>query len=117
MDIMYIVMGIAKVWEEDDYVNGCIGKQHYKEINISFRSADLKGLLNKLRGFTGCDDILLNSCEEQGRVDLQGYETVDGSPASESDMQLWKDGKIKLYAVTYTAYVYKEELSTLIEGY
>ena len=114
---MYIVIGITKVWEEANYVSGCVDKWHYTEIDISFRSADLKGLLNKLQGFTGCDDIHLNSCEEQGRVDLQGYATVDGSPASESDMQLWKDGKIKLYAVTYTAYVYKAELSTLIEGF
>ena len=114
---MYIVMGIEKVWEEDDYVNGCIGKQDYIEIDVSFKSVDLKGLLDKLREFTGCDDILLNSCDEQGRVDLQGHETADGGTASESDMQLWKAGKKKLYAVTYTAIVYKAEVSTLIEGF
>ena len=114
---MYIIIGIAKVWEEDDYVNGCIDEWHYAEIDVSFKSADLKGVLDRLQEFTGCDDIHLNSCEEQGRVDLQGYETVDGSPALESDMQLWKDGKIKLYAVTYTALVYKAELSNLIEGF
>ena len=114
---MYIVMGIEKVWEEDDYINGRIGNQYYTGINTSFKASDLKSLLDKLQGFTNCNDILLNSCEEQGRIDLQGYETVDGSPALESDMRLWKDGKIKLYAVTYTAYVYKAELSTLIEGF
>ena len=114
---MYIVMGIEKVWEKDDYVNGCIGKQHYTKIDVSFKSTDLKGILDKLREFTGCDDILLNSCDEQGRVDLQGHETANGGAAPESDMQLWKDGKIKLYSVTYTALIYKAELSTLIEGF
>ena len=114
---MYIVMGIEKVWEEDDYVNGCIGKQHYIKIDVSFKSVDLKGLLDKLREFTGCDDILLDSCEEQGRVDLQGYETVGGTAASESDVQLWREGEKRLYAVTYIAIVYKAELSTLVEGY
>lgn len=114
---MYIVMGIEKVWEEDDYVNGRIGKQHYTKIDVSFKSADLKGLLDRLQGFTGCDDILLNSCEEQGRVDLQGYETVDCTAASEFEVQLWRDGKKRLYAVTYTAIVYKAELSALVEGF
>ena len=114
---MYIVMGIEKVWEKDDYVNGCSGKQHSTKIDVSFKSTDLKGILDKLREFTSCDDILLNSCEEQGRIDLQGYEAADGGTASESDMQLWKAGKKKLYAVTYTAIVYKAEVSTLIEGF
>ena len=114
---MYIVMGIEKVWEEDDYVNGCIGKQHYIKIDVSFKSVDLKGLLDELREFTSCDDILLNSCDEQGRIDLQGYETADCETASETDVQLWRDGKKKLYAVTYTALIYKAELSTLIEGF
>mgnify|MGYP000850386816 CR=1 FL=1 len=114
---MYIVNGIEKVWEEDDYVNGCIGKQHYTEIDVSFKAADLKSLLDKLQGFTGCDGVLLNSCEEQGRVDLQRHETVNGVAASESDMQLWRDGKKKLYAVTYTAIVYKAEVSALVEGF
>lgn len=114
---MYIVNGIEKVWEEDDYVNGCIGRQHYTEIDVSFKSVDLKGLLDKLREFTGCDDILLNSCEEQGRVDLQGHETVNCTAASEFEVRLWRDGKKRLYAVTYTAIVYKAEVSTLIEGF
>ena len=122
---MYLVNGLLKFAEEDNYQSGrVIGTAFSDCINatftgktLAFTGETLAALLEDLKIFTGCDDILLNSCNEQGRVDLQGYETADGSTASASDMQLWKDGKIKLYAVTYTAYVYKAELSTLIEGF
>ena len=115
---MYFVNGLLKFAEEDSYQSGCVvGTAVSSHINITFTGKTLAALLENLKIFTGCDDILINSCDEQGRVDLQGYETADGGTASESGMQLWKDGKIKLYAVTYTAYAYKAELSTSIEGF
>ena len=115
---MYFVNGLLKFAEEDSYQSGrVVGTAVSDCINATFTGKTLAVLLEDLKIFTGCDDILLNSCNEQGRIDLQGYETADGSPALESDMQLWEDGKMKLYAVTYTAYMYKAELSTLIEGF
>ena len=115
---MYFVNGLLKFAEEDSYQSGCVvGTAVSSHINITFTGKTLAALLENLKIFTGCDDILINSCEEQGRVDLQGYEAADGSTASASDMQLWRAGEKKLYSVTYTVYVYKAELSTLIEGF
>ena len=115
---MYFVNGLLKFAEEDSYQSGhVVGTAVSDCINITFTGETLAALLEDLKIFTGCDDILLNSCDEQGRVDLQGHETADGGTASESGMQLWKDGKIKLYSVTYTALIYKAELSNLIEGF
>ena len=115
---MYIVNKVFKFSEEDSYKDGCLpGSASNSIIDVTFTNNTLAGLLEELKNFTGCDDILLNSCDEIGRVDLQGYETADGGTASESGMQLWKDGKIKLYSVTYTALIYKAELSNLIEGF
>ena len=103
---MYFVNGLLKFAEEDSYQSGCVaGTAVSYHINITFTGKTLAALLENLKIFTGCDDILINSCDEQGRIDLQGY------------MQLWRDGKKKLYAVTYTAYAYKAELSTSIEGF
>ena len=114
---MYFVNGLLKFAEEDSYQSGCVAGTAFSDyINITFTGKTLAALLEDLKIFTGCDDILINSCEEQGRIDLQGYETVDCGAASESDIQLWRDGKKRLYAVTYTAIIYKAELSTLIEG-
>lgn len=115
---MYFVNGLLKFAEEDSYQSGCVVGTAFSDcINATFTGETLAALLEDLKIFTGCDDILINSCDEQGRIDLQGYETADGGTASESDVQLWKAGKMKLYAVTYTALVYKAELSTLIEGF
>ena len=115
---MYFVNGLLKFAEEDSYQSGCVVGTAFSDcINATFTGETLAALLEDLKIFTGCDDILLNSCDEQGRVDLQGYETSDCETASETDMQLWRDGKKKLYAVTYTALIYKAELSNLIEGF
>ena len=115
---MYFVNGLLKFSEEDSYQNGCVAGTAVSDcINTTFTGKTLAALLEDLKIFTGCDDILINSCDEQGRVDLQGYETADCETASETDMQLWRDGKKKLYAVTYTALIYKAELSNLIEGF
>ena len=115
---MYIANNILKFSAKADYQNGCAeNTETSNDLGILITNKTLAGLLEDLKNLTGCNDILLNSHEEQGRIDLQGYETADGSTASASDMQLWKDGKIKLYSVTYTAYAYKAELSTLIEGF
>ena len=114
---MYIANNILKFSEEDDYQNGCVaGTATDNFINITFTCETLAGLLEALKSFTGCDDIHLNSCEERGRVDLQRYETIEGNKATGNDYAVWKRGKKKLFHVTYTAYVYKAELSTLIEG-
>ena len=114
---MYIANNILKFSEEDDYQNGCVaGTATDNFINITFTCETLAGLLEALKSFTGCDDIHLNSCEERGRVDLQRYETIEEYKATGHDYAAWKRGKKKLFHVTYTAYVYKAELSTLIEG-
>ena len=115
---MYIVNNLLKFSQEYDYQNGCVeGTAIDNLINITFTCETLAGLLEALKSFAGCDDILLNSCEETGRVDLQRHETIKGNKATGNDYAVWKRGKKKLFHVTYTAYVYKAELSTLIEGF
>jgi hypothetical protein len=114
---MYIVTSIYKTSEEDSYEYGCIGDCLDVSIDVTFKSDTLASLIEQLKSFTGHDDILLNSCDEQGRIDIQGMEDIDGCTASERDIELWKQDKLTLYCVTYTCYVYKAELSASIEGY
>ena len=115
---MYIVIGLLKHSEQADYKNGClIGTSQLRDIQVHFTNETLQGILSDLQEFTGCDDILLNNCDESGRVDLQGYETLAGYKATDNEYEAWKNAKKKLFRVTYTTYVYKAELSTLIEGY
>ena len=115
---MYIVNKVFKFSEEDSYKDGCLpGSASNSIIDVTFTNNTLAGLLEALKSFTGCDDILLKNCEEKGRVDLQRYETVEGDKATGSDYAAWKMGEKRLFHVTYKAYVYKAELSTLIEGF
>lgn len=43
--------------------------------------------------------------EEPDRFDLQVLECEEGSPASELEIELWKEGKEKLYHCDYSFYV------------
>ena len=84
---MYFVNGLLKFSEEDSYQSGrVVGTAVSDCINATFTGETLAALLEDLKIFTGCDDILLNSCNEQGRVDLQGYETADCETASKTDI-------------------------------
>ena len=115
---MYIVNKVFKFSEEDSYKDGCLPESASNSIiDVTFTNNTLAGLLEELKNFTGCDDILLNSCDEIGRVDLQGYETLEGYKATDNEYEAWKNAKKKLFHTTYTAYVYKAELSTFIEGF
>lgn len=114
---MYIVINGFKHMELDDYEQGCEGEGMFYALDVSFQSDTLETMLDKLKEYSGCDDVLLNSCEEQGRVDIQGYECDDGTTPCEIELKTWKQGKKELYLVTYTYTIYKAEVSKLIEGY
>lgn len=115
---MYIVNGWLKDAIEDDYKLGYIGGWvHPTCNNQTFYNDSLHTLLDELINFTGHTDMTLNSCDEDGRVNIHGMECNNGDIVSDSDIAEWKEGKIKLYAVTYTFLVYKAELSKLVEGY
>lgn len=102
---MLLVNGMYKSSELDDYEQGIIGDYNSHFIDYSFNAKTIEELINKLIEFTGHDDICLNACDEPGRVDIQGMEDSHGCVATESDMEEWKIGFRKLYAVTYTCYV------------
>lgn len=61
--------------EQDNYNNGCFGdsKMEHLEDVIILKSATLKGLINKVcnKFNVSNDSILLNSCDEIGRIDVQ----------------------------------------------
>lgn len=106
---MFIVYGWYKISEIDDYNNGCTGEYNCSNGNDSFQSETIEDLIEQLKQFTGHDDILINSCEEDGRIDIQGMEDSNNMVASEHDLELWRKGTIDLYSVCYTFQVYKSE--------
>ena len=111
---MYLVNGWIKLIDQDDYEKGCIGQTTMFDGRDTFESDDLNALIDKLKEFSGHDDILLNSCDEIGRIDIQGLEDTYSCPPTNSEIEQWKKGEKILYAVTYTFYVYKCEPISLL---
>jgi hypothetical protein len=55
--------------------------------------------------FVGTDnkeDVLINSCDEIGRVDIQQMENDEGYSASKDQIKAWKNGKQRLWLACYT---------------
>jgi hypothetical protein len=98
----------AKFAEIDDYENGCLPETAINfRIDVKFKADTVDDLLEDIKNYFGVDDdaIELNSCDEIGRIDIATLENADGYNANESEIELWKQGKIELWACTYTYYV------------
>ena len=110
---MYEVNGWHKFGERDYYETGCDPDEY-----VNFGGQDrwsavtVKDLLLQLRGFVGVDDdyeIELDSCDEDGRVDIQVMEIAEGYTANEWHIEEWKKGELALWYSTYTFYVEQVE--------
>jgi len=105
----YVVRGWSKWAEEDIYSDGC---QPNSTIDCdgrdSFNSDNLDDLVKKLMAFVGTDnkeDVLLNSCDEIGRVDIKQMENDEGYSATEGQVESWKEGNTKLWLACYTFHI------------
>jgi hypothetical protein len=103
----YQARGLFGHSEEDIFKTGCQMKGgSTKQIDQHFDAGSEADLIRKIARFLGIDDkenILINSCEEPGRVDFQLYEDKEGTAASAAQLEQWKAGKCRLWLVTYTA--------------
>lgn len=101
--------GFNKLSEQDDFEKGCLPKTGSSFwVDYTLQSPDLKTLIDKAKEFLGIDDdknVLLNSCEEMGRIDFHVMETAAGYAANSADMENWKRGNLRLWSCTYTAQV------------
>lgn len=114
--------GWHKIAEENIYANGCqpestssqSGKRliHRRDCRGSYRQAH--GLLWRSWAFVAVDDtdsVLVNACDEPGRVDVQVMEADDGHTVTSSDHE-WKEwvaGRARLWLCTYIFRVQRVE--------
>ena len=117
MKAQYEARGWIKHAEEDIYACGCQPDTgSIFDGSDRFQAATIPELIESLMSFTGCNDresVLLNSCDEPGRVDIQTMETEEGYPATESDIATWKQGHKRLWLATYTFHVEKVTRETV----
>ena len=93
-----------KFTEVDDFEKGCLPETTINiDVTQCFKGDTLESVLYQMRDFVGADnsEMLLNSCDELGRVDFQILENGDGYRASKDDIDAWKEGKKILWLSTY----------------
>lgn len=102
---MLEVNGWLKIAEEDNWEDGC---QIDSTVSFSgddrFAGRTIEDLIDDLLNFTGgeIDGVMLNCCDEDGRIDIQVYEDEDGTPANPSQMERFKKGEERIWLATYT---------------
>lgn len=107
MKTQYIVKGFHAFTEKDSFENGCIGPAESKFVEArdwECKADTLTGLMAKLADEFKSSDFLLDSCEEEGRLDLQANQRQKFIPAkpSEASINDWKNGLIDLWLTCYT---------------
>ena len=107
----YRVKYAMKHAEQDSYAEGCLPNTvNSSTIEWNFDKSNIESLIEACIDLTGADakDVMLNACEEIGRIDIQVYEDENGSRVYESEehkWNAWKEGKRKLWLCTYSFYV------------
>ncbi len=108
---MLIIHGYVKMIEKDDWENGCDpdSTQTFFVDQFEISSSDEDGIIKAIKIEFDAEDggLLLNSCGEAGRVDVQLMEDEDGNKATKRDMDLFKLNQKQLWLATYTMYVQK----------
>lgn len=110
---MLKIKGYLKFWEVDDFENGCDPdtSQSYFDTQFNIQAETELELVEKVKGFfnTEDDSIVLNSCDEDGRIDVQLMEDEEGCQPTKQELAQWKKGKKKLFCSTYSLYTEKTE--------
>lgn len=110
---MFRTQTFTKYVELDDYENGCDPDTATTyEVTIDFWDRTIDGLIKQIKEhFSVSDDhIILDACDEDGRIDIQIMEDYFGNAATQNDILFWKQNKRTLYLATYTTYVEKYEI-------
>ena len=124
---MYKANGCLKLSEEDIYGTGCDPDTSYQiSVDICHSSETVEDLIDTLLSWYGpsytedqeeLDDHVM--FWDNGRVDIQTLEREDGSCPTQNDIDKWKEGTLRLWAVTYIFDVVEEvpwDLTREFEG-
>lgn len=116
--LKYVATGSFKHADEDVYKNGCSADGFTTSLQREkIEASTLEELLDGIMTYCGCEDkksVLLNACDELGRVDVQVYETKDGKTANSADLARWKRGERRLWLCDYSFEV-EEVLSEIFD--
>lgn len=106
MNKYYEARGWVKFGEEDIYQEGCQPSTSFGDSGKDiFRAETLAGVIRECQSFCGSSskyDLMLDSCDETGRLDISIMENECGYPASKEELKQWRKGKVKCFNCIYT---------------
>jgi hypothetical protein len=108
----YKTDGGLKFIEEDDYNDGCLPNTAREwDCDAAFEADSVDELISDMCEHLCCDydALLLNSCDENGRIDIQTLENDDSCEPSAVELAAWKKGRLKLYSCTYSYRVFTDD--------
>ena len=116
MDTYYTSGKGIKFACEDNFENGEIGKSQMSEFEEEFIGDTAEEVVQKLIDYfdTKRKYVDLNSCDENGRIDISILENADGYKSSLREEELWKKDRLKLWSVTYSFIIRKVEEKEVI---
>ena len=101
----YEATGWLKLAEEDVFETGCEKGSSATSGDDRFIGKDIKEVVAKCAGFCPGNaregDLMRDSCDEDGRLDIQVMEDADGNGASKHQKEQWRQGKCRLWLCTY----------------
>lgn len=93
----------SAMYEKFLHSEGSVGDTYDKSADYTVTGATVDEVLSKVAENHGVsvESLLLDSCEETGRLDVQVLEDADGIPASPAEILRWQADLLTLYHVTY----------------
>ena len=118
---MFIVRGFFKQADEDVWNDGCqLGTgMCFESGHPTWSSETLEGIVKELMDFLCVEDkdaVLLDACEEIGRIDIQRTENAEGYDPSENEIEKWKKGECKMWLADYSFRLEKIETVSAVTG-
>ena len=104
MKTTYEAKATLKTSEEDVYETGCkLDTSNMFRVDLCHKADSLEDLLEIVKQFhmVGEEDLLLDSCDEEGRLDVQVLEDAQGCTACRTEIQDWEQGLIRLWLAQY----------------
>lgn len=104
--IYYQISGGIKHSEMDDFKEGCLPETAVSQsVDHLMQASTIDDLITMAMRYCGCDakeNVILNSCDELGRIDIQVMEDRDGIAASPHEIDRWKENDFTLFHTTYS---------------
>jgi len=108
--VTYETSTALKTAEVDNYQEGCDPDTMVCfDVDVTFKADTLALLLHKIKEYYNVkhEGLLLNSCEELGRLDIQRLETAESFEPSDSQLKQWKQGNVELWLAAYSYQINK----------